>query len=125
MNTNVTRKAVASTERIFGIDAVLSVVTGVLMAEKGFNAVHEIMDLFFPGVMTLGTAAMLPEAQDYIFKKYPFLKDLPPVGSDNWEGWLAERKKELPLQLTLAGPLDVPESVINKRFEEMLSRSGK
>ncbi len=122
MNTNVTVKRQTAQAKSFRTDIVLSVTTGILMAEGGYDEVHGLMDFFFPGIMTIGSAAMQPVAKEAILKAHPELGKLPPLEDEKWKEWRDSVMKMLPRSIILYGPMDVPQDVIKKSFDDFLDK---
>lgn len=57
---------------------VVGVFTGrLLKQEDGMAEIHQVMDHLYPGIMTLGIAAMQPAAAKYLGDHVPKLRELP------------------------------------------------
>ncbi len=95
--------------------AVVGVYTGTLLQNGGFGALHDVMDHLFPGVMTIGVAAMQPTAAKYLAAHVSGLADLPPVG-DDWRAFADEAVARFGDTITVVGPLNVSEEDIAAAF---------
>lgn len=60
-------------KKAFDIEDVLTVVTGVML-RKGADF-QGVMDHLYPGIMTIGCAAMWPTAAEEIQRQHPKLRD--------------------------------------------------
>jgi hypothetical protein len=81
---------------------VLSVYTGRLM--NTMDGVYEVMDHFYPGIMTLGIAAMQKTASKEILRQLPQLGSLPTIDGLNF---IEEGRKAIEKfgnELALSGP---------------------
>ncbi len=90
--------------RAFDIGDVLSVTTGVLVSERGMEAVYDILN-FLTGdnLLThqLGRAA--DEMRSVIFRQHRALANISADGvtRDNWRAWLADQKTRYPTTYVL------------------------
>lgn len=114
----------------FPTRAVAGVATGVALEDNAIIGISNVMDLFYPGIMTIGTAAMQPHARDEIYRQHPDLKDFVethgiPVGltPEACEEWASKCEQSLGLVLQLEGPLEVSHNVAKKHFDDFLGRN--
>lgn len=54
------------------------------MEERGMAGIHEVFDHLYPGIMTLGMAAMSDPASKYLGDRIVGLTDLPKITRDNF-----------------------------------------
>lgn len=120
MNHNLTVRKFEVTTKSFPIFPVMGVVTGIVLEENGFLGIHELMDHFFPGIMTMGAAIMMPVAKEEILKQHPFLKDVAECTKDNYKKWVEEEMKKLPAFLDITGPIQVDPARRKKLSEDFL-----
>lgn len=120
MNHNLTVRKFEVTTKSFPIFPVMGVVTGIVLEENGFQGIHELMDHFFPGIMTMGAAIMMPVAKEEILKQHPFLKDISECTKDNYKKWIEEEMKKLPAFLDITGPVHVDSARRKKLSEDFL-----
>lgn len=120
MNHNLTVRKFEVTTKSFPIFPVMGVVTGIVLEENGFQGIHELMDHFFPGIMTMGAAIMMPVAKEEILKQHPFLKDIAECTKDNYKKWVEEEMKKLPAFLDITGPVQVDAARRKKLSEDFL-----
>jgi hypothetical protein len=100
---------------------VLGLWTGVVLSDEGFGPIHEIMDHFYPGIMTIGCAVMANDASKEVEKQLPELKKQDPLGKQHWREWLKDTLPKLPKTLELDGPVTVD----RKRISENFNNFGK
>lgn len=63
-------------KKSFPIENVLTVFTGVCM-KSGIGMAQDVFDHLYPGIMTLGCAAMQPRAARELLRQHPWLGDVP------------------------------------------------
>lgn len=85
--------------------AVLGVYTGRVLEEGGMNGIHEVMDHFYPGIMTIGLAVMADRAKEEVLAQHPELAELPECTGESYKDFVIEALKKLPKTLPLEGPL--------------------
>jgi hypothetical protein len=76
--------------KTFSTAAVLGVYTGRILNSDGFAPIHEVMDFFFPGIMTLGCAHMLDVASAEVARQYPDVVDLGPCTETNYQEYYGD-----------------------------------
>jgi hypothetical protein len=64
--------------KAFPIENVLTVYTGFCM-KRGVGIAQDVFDHLYPGIMTLGSAAMQPKAADELKRQHPALAELPSI----------------------------------------------
>lgn len=110
---------------------VLGIYSGLVLEEGGFGGMHEVMDHFYPGIMTMGAAMMGERGAKEVVRQHPELvkvglpKGSPYEGKHSKLGWKAWRDKalaSLPPTLKLKGPLEVDHTEIRA---EIQASSGK
>ncbi len=112
------------TSKEFPTLAVMGVYTGFVLGKgpDGFAGIHEIMDHFYPGIMTIGVAAMSEDAADEVAFQRPEVKNVPGDPKD-WEAYAAACLAALGPTLKLDGPLNTDEGTIRKAFADFGSIS--
>jgi hypothetical protein len=103
--------------KVFPADVVLSAYSGRFVC-KDFGDVHELMDLFYPGIMTLGLAAMSTRAAAELRRQFPILGDVPAF-REPWQEWKIAALAVLPPTFEVTGPHELPEGEIERAFDEM------
>lgn len=88
----------------FNTVAVLGVFTGRVLAEHGFSEIHEIMDHFYPGIMTLGCASMAKTASHEVARQHPEFNSLPECTKENWEEFTTNAVAKFGDKMNLNGP---------------------
>lgn len=106
-----------SIRKSFKTTAVLGVYTGMLLEAGGFGGIHEVLNHFYPGIMTIGCAVMGPTAQKEVLRQHPELEVLGLPTDSDWEAWLARVLPELPSELELNGPLSISDQEIGEKFK--------
>lgn len=111
-------------KKTFPTLSVAEVYSGFVLQQP--SGIHELMDHLYPGIMTIGTAAMQPVASKYLLEQLPQLADIdPPVDGDDWKEYAKRVVKTLGDTLDVPGPHDVDDAVIGKAFEHFAGRSRK
>lgn len=98
---------------------VVGVSTGYVLKEKGFGEIHEVMDHLYPGIMTMGCAAMMTTAADHLKAQIAELKDLPPCMGVNWRDVAAAALDKFGPTIEVDGPHDVNSETVAKAFDDM------
>jgi hypothetical protein len=97
--------------RAFKAITVLEVYSGFVLEDGGgFGNVHDVMDHFWPGIMTLGCAAMSETAKKEVLRQHPELEKLGLPTEKNWKAWRGRSLAKLPPTLELEGPLVLDEA---------------
>lgn len=86
-------------EKTFDTIAVLSITTGILT--RKMEDIYDVMDFFYPGIMTLGLAAMSGEAKKIILAQHPELAAVKIRSGEHFKDDLAEALRKLPYRITL------------------------
>lgn len=89
----------------FSTLAVLGVATGIVLEDGGFSGIHEVMDHFYPGIMTLGCAAMSEQAAREVKRQIPHISALGPCTSENWKEYAGRAVDVLGERLSIDGPV--------------------
>ena len=109
--------------------AVLGIYSGLVLEKGGFGEMHEVMDHFYPGIMTLGAAMMGERGAEEVVRQHPELVKVglpagsPYVGKHSKLGWKAWRDKaltKLPPKLVLEGPLEVDHAEIRANLNKAI-----
>lgn len=107
--------------KAFPTTDVLTVSTGVML-RKGADF-QAVMDHFFPGIFTLGCAAMQPKASREIYRQLPGLLDFAnkwgKVNADNCETFERAAIFTFGETVELDGPMNVNVQEINEAFESL------
>jgi hypothetical protein len=100
---------------------VMGVYTGFVLNPKGFAGTHEVMDHFYPGIMTIGTAAMAPNASKEIARQIP---EVATVSGDpaKWEEYGHDAVRLLGPTLELDGPLNPSTAEVSGAFESFMEK---
>lgn len=100
---------------------VLTVATGIMLA-KGADF-QGVMDHFYPGIMTIGCAAMQPAAADEIQRQHPKMREFIRVHGGGLSGNVQAIEDFVQLArtcfgqtLTLEGPLEVSNAEVADAF---------
>ena len=107
--------------KTFGTLAVMGAYTGYLLEENGFGKIHEVFDHFFPGIMTLGVAALSKHASAEIARQCPEVKDVRGDPAD-WKTFGPASIAALGSTIDLRGPTEVSEVTIRHAFDDMGER---
>lgn len=110
--------------KAFPITDVLTVATGIMLA-KGADF-QGVMDHFYPGIMTIGCAAMQPSAAAEIVRQHPKVREFIRVNGEGLSGNLEAIADFIQLArvcfgdtLTLEGPLEVSNADVADAFRRM------
>jgi hypothetical protein len=93
MDTN-TPTAAAPASQQFHLGAVLTIVTGVLLAHDGMPAVYKLLNFMTQdNLYTHQIQRVVQEVRPYLLKKHPGLADVDAVGvtPENWRAWLTDQ----------------------------------
>jgi len=91
----------------------------MVLYDGGFNGIHEVMDHFYPGIMTIGCAAMGKDAAKEIQEQLPELASkLVPFQEGKWKEWSEKVLSQLPETMELEGPLVVDWKRVQENFNE-------
>lgn len=114
-------------KKSFRIESVLGIVTGFVLEDGGFGGMQELMDHFYPGIMTIGCAAMSPAAKAEILRQHPKLREVAvhcPEGgrltSEQIADFLRYARVCVGDTLEIQGPLEVSSDEAAKAFSEFL-----
>jgi hypothetical protein len=83
---------------------VLGVYTGIVLKEHGASEIREVMDHFYPGIMTIGVAMMGQTARREILRQHPELAELPKCTSANCEQYAADALARFGETILMLGP---------------------
>ena len=108
-------------KRPFATLDVLGVYTGYVLREKGFAGVHEVMDHFFPGIMTIGVAAMFPRAAAEVKRQIPSVVEVPGDPKDDWKAYADAAVRVLGETLELEGPITLGDGEVQHAFDEFMN----
>ena len=108
-----------SDEKLFPTAGILGAFTGVVLVDRGFNDIHDVLDHLFPGIMTLGCAAMQPHAAIEILRQHPSIVDLGPCTSENYQEWYTDAIDKFGPTMEIDGPLEVSDIEISRAFERL------
>ena len=113
------------TEKRILTSTALSILTGRLCGS--FADMQEAMDVFYPGIMTVGCAAMLPRAQGVIRSQCPDLAAAvdqhPHIQSEDVDTFLAAVKDlsgQFPDGVTICGPDNVDSATAKSHFDDFI-----
>jgi hypothetical protein len=110
--------------KYFDIIDVMGAASGVLLKEGGFGGIHEVMDHFFPGIMTIGCAAMSKHAAAEIFRQHPDVKQFCERNDPkDYQVFAQKAKIEFPDTLALSGPLQLDEGEISAAFDSFFENN--
>jgi hypothetical protein len=99
---------------------ILPVASGLTLYNGGFAGIQEVMDHFYPGIMTIGCAAMGKDAAEEVKKQLPDLtaKLAEPFQESEWEEWSKGVLAQLPETMELEGPTQVDCARVKKNFND-------
>ena len=113
------------TEKRILASTALSILTGRLCGS--FADMQEAMDVFYPGIMTVGCAAVLPRALDVIRSHCPDLTwavdQHPHIQSEDVDTFLAAVKDlsgQFPDGVTICGPDNVDSATAKSHFDDFI-----
>lgn len=113
------------TEKRILASTALSILTGRLCGS--FADMQEAMDVFYPGIMTVGCAAMLPRAQGIIRSQCPDLaaaaEQHPHINSRDVDTFIAAVKDlsgQFPDGVTICGPDNVDLQTVKSHFDDFI-----
>ncbi|HEU4368307.1 MAG TPA: hypothetical protein VFV05_08800 [Methylomirabilota bacterium] len=106
--------------RSFPTLAVVGTYTGRLLVPGGFGDIHDVMNHLYPGIMTMGLAAMAEHAARHLGEHVPGLRDLPAYDEDAGPGAYADLAVErLGPTLLVPGPANTSNAEIEAAFDSM------
>lgn len=112
--SETTKESGSAAGREFPTLAVMGVFTGRVLEEKGMGGIHEVMDHFYPGIMTIGVAAMQPTAALEVGRQIP---NAPPWREgDDWRDYGTRALAALGPTCTIVGPHHVTEQQKTEAF---------
>lgn len=109
----------------FDATTVLEVVTGRCLQENGMSNLHELMDHFYPGIMTIGCAVMLPVAKEEIVRQHPVLAEIDAFNEDDFKMWLQHVLEVIPREFEITGPHDADMQDASRRYKEFFDGMDK
>ena len=83
---------------------VMGVYTGILLKQGGFGEIHEVMDHFYPGIMTIGVAMMADTAKREVLRQRPECLKLPDCEDIGYERFAARALATFGESIELDGP---------------------
>lgn len=107
------------TTKTFDTLDVLTVYTG-RMLKQGADF-HGVMDHLYPGIMTIGTAAMQPSASAVILSQHPDICALGECTRENWRQWAEDARGIIGDTMDVEGPVDVTDKEIDAAFDAFLN----
>jgi hypothetical protein len=114
--------------KAFPIENVLTVYTGFCM-KQGVGMAQDVFDHLYPGIMTLGCAAMADTAAKELLRQHPTLAELPTMPDDGGmpavNRVVAAARKRFGDTLEVEGPHDVTETAISEAFDRFGKRVEK
>lgn len=114
-------------KKSFDIEDVLTVVTGVML-RKGADF-QGVMDHLYPGIMTIGCAAMQPTAAEEIQRQHPKMREFCRVNEmhegDDRIGWCADFVQLARVSFGSTIQIDGPHEVSNARIQAAFDAFGK
>ena len=100
---------------------VLGVYTGRVLKEHGFGEIHEVFDHFYPGIMTLGCAAMAEDAAAEVARQVPGC--VPWKDDDDWQEYARRGLEAFGPTIELDGPLADPgDARVIENFKRLRGR---
>jgi len=113
------------TKKEFSTLAVMGVVTGHVLEEGGFGRIHEVFDHLYPGIMTIGVAAMAANAKAEILRQHPQLATTPSVVEGKWKYAAEQYVLTYGETLEVYGPVNVSNADIESAFAKMGGTDAK
>ncbi len=106
--------------KAFSTLAVMGVSSGLLLEEGGFGKIHEVFDHFYPGIMTMGVAAMSSRAAAEVDRQVPNM--VHPHPGEKWQTFAKRGLVVLGDTIELSGPIAVSDDEASQAFDEMGER---
>ena len=102
----------------FPIAAIGGVLSGTCLEERGMAGIQSVMDHFYPGIMTIGCAAMQPAAAAEIRRQLPALAEWFGMFHHvkDYSAFVESTRREFGDTLPLDGPLEVSDSEVEAAF---------
>lgn len=112
----------STTTKDFPVAAVGGVCTGICL--NSFSGIHEVMDHLYPGIMTIGCAAMMTRARDELYRQHPKLREFVrvngiPEGAEQAATFRQLLRMHFGETLSTEGPVEVSEAEARQAFEEL------
>jgi hypothetical protein len=104
------------TTKKFSTLAVLGAYSGRVLEDHGFASIHEVMDHFYPGIMTIGVAAMGKLAAIEIKRQVPAVEDF--RDGEDWRAYAARGIETFGSTIELQGPLDPDPQTVKAAFDD-------
>lgn len=109
--------------------AIGGIVTGVVLETGGFGPIQDAMAHFWPGIMTVGCAAMADNAREEVLRQSPATAayyEQHPLGRgddeitvEQCDEWLAGFIAAVGESVNLEGPINVSRTEIATAFEKL------
>ena len=107
------------TTKTFPIEDVLTVVTGIML--KTGADFQGVMDVLYPGIMTIGCAAMQETASEEILRQHPKIREVLRTAPDprQYEDFLQYMRIHFGPTLEIEGPHEVSGDQIDANFQKL------
>lgn len=92
------------TQRELPTLGVLGIATGKVLEDGGFAKIHEALDHLYPGIMTIGCAAVAQTAAKEVMRQHPEISDLGECTSDNYVDYARRALDKFGPSIILDGP---------------------
>lgn len=116
--------------RTFKTEAVLGAYTGIC-PPCGFSSIHDVLDHLFPGIMTIGCAAVTGSGVGprEIAKRQPSISEYIEKNggptTDNWESWFQAAINGLGEDMELSGPSANQSELATEAFDSWKDRAAR
>ena len=109
-------------KKAFKTEDVFTVVTGIMLSQP--SNYHQLMDHLYPGIMTIGTAAMQPHASAAIKSQHPRMAEFLRTACDpkDYEEFNQLSRVCFGSEMEIDGPLEVEDGVISAAFDKFGKR---
>ena len=106
----------------FPMHAALTIWTGRVCGD--FGEAHMLMDHFFPGIMTIGMAAMAYRGKAEVEAQFPRITEAAFLKDDWSQQGVINAIQHLGGTIELEGPIDVPQEEAEAAFDKAFAARG-
>lgn len=109
----------------FSTARVMTVYTGYCMG-RGIGIAQDVFDHLYPGIMTLGCAAIQPKAALELERQFPQLRNIKPVveGSTDYLRFLNDATAMFGAEMDVIGSVTVTDAEIREAFDGLAKRGA-
>lgn len=110
-------------KKSFPMHAALTIWTGRVCGD--FGEAHNLMDHFFPGIMTIGMAAMSERGKAEVESQFPRIAEAAFLRDDWSQQGVINAVQQLGSEIELEGPIDVPKAEAEAAFDRFFAGMKK